>query len=165
LALERPTLLEIAAFGPLGGLQTAQRVSATQWMVPGQQIVDGPGFVLELPGLLCQVMQPPTHLHLTTVGATLPIMANVAMMCGCPIQPGQPWIPDDFEVQAIIRFIGGSGSTTVPLKFANPSTVGIFTGSYTVNATGFYELTISAVQKSTGNTGAGVVTFFIPPGS
>src|ERR1044071_1688789 len=54
LAISRPTLLEITAFGPLGGLQSAHRVTTTQWIGPGQRL-DEPGFIVEIPGLLVQV--------------------------------------------------------------------------------------------------------------
>ncbi|HKI04711.1 MAG TPA: hypothetical protein VKK31_22210 [Thermoanaerobaculia bacterium] len=43
LEISRPTLLAITAFGPLGGLQSAHRVTTTQWIVPGQSVDQGPG--------------------------------------------------------------------------------------------------------------------------
>src|SRR5262245_31237221 len=45
LDITRPTLLEVTAFGPLGGLQSAHRATLTQWIVPGQTVDQGPGFV------------------------------------------------------------------------------------------------------------------------
>src|SRR5262245_42889956 len=161
LAISRPTLLEITAWGPLGGLQSAHRVTTTQWIVPGQSLDEPPGFVVEIPGLLVQVMEPATHLAITTLPYTVPLQANVTMMCGCPIAEGEAWIPSDFAVTAAIGPVGQSAAETVPLYFAD--TPSLFSGSYTVpsGTTGYYQAVITAVQLSTGNTGTGTATFFI----
>jgi hypothetical protein len=164
LPLVRPTLLVFSAFAPLGGLQTAQRVTATQWAVPGQVIDQGAGFVLGLPGLLVQVQRPATHLAITSLPYVVDFEANVAMMCGCPIadsQPGNPspWIPSDFEVCARIDRAGQGTVADVSLTF--PGTApSRFTGSWKVTEPGYYQATVTAVQRSTGNTGCGMVTFF-----
>lgn len=164
LDISRPTLLEITAFGPLGGLQSAHRVTTTQWITPGQSIDQGPGFVVEIPGLLVQVMEPATHLAIpsTSLPYTVPFQVNVTMMCGCQIAAGQPWIPSDFAVTAAIGPVGQPPSETVLLSF--PGTApSLFTGSWQVplGASGFFQAEITAVQRSTGNTGTGTVTFFI----
>lgn len=159
LAIDRPTFLEISAFGSLGGLQTAHRVATSRWLVPGESPPAEPGFVVEIPGLLVQVMEPATHSSLPGVGVEVPIVANVTMMCGCPINCGEPWLPDDFEVQALVRVVGSDEVTAVPLSFAGTAP-SLFQGSYTVEQPGFYEASIAAVQRSTGNTGSGTVTFF-----
>lgn len=158
LALERPTLLEVSAFGAVGGLQAAHRVTTAQWVVPGEHLTSGPGFVVELPGLLLQVLEPATHLSLPSLPATVPLKANVTMVCGCPIAPGEPWIPTDFEVFAEIRRAGSRRKTRAPLAFAGQTS--LFTGAHEVRQAGFYEATVTAIQKSTGNTGTGQVTFF-----
>jgi hypothetical protein len=158
LPLERPTLLEVSAFGAVGGLQAAHRVTTAQWVVPGQHLTAGPGFVVEIPGLLLQVLEPPTHLSLPAVPATVPLRANVTMVCGCPIAPGEPWIPSDFEVFAEIQRAGAKKRSRVPLAFAGQTS--LFLGSHEVRKAGFYEATFTAIQKSTGNTGTGQVTFF-----
>jgi hypothetical protein len=164
LDISRPTLLEITAFGPLGGLQSAHRVTTTQWIVPGQSLDQGPGFVVEIPGLLVQVMEPATHLAIpsTSLPYTVPFQVNVTMMCGCQIAAGQPWIPSDFAVTAAIGAVGQPPSATVVLSFPG-TTPSLFTGSWQVplGASGFFQAEITAVQLSTGNTGTGTVTFFI----
>jgi hypothetical protein len=159
LPLERPTLLAIAAFGSLGGLQTAHRAVTTAWVVPGDQTT----ISLEIAGLILQVMEPPTHLQVAPPGGTIPLEAKVAMMCGCPIQPGMPWIPSDFAVSVQISQAGNGVVDTVPLSFSNPMTPGIFVGSYTLSEQGYFTATFQALQLSTGNTGAGQATFFLPP--
>lgn len=107
---------------------------------------------------LLQVLEPATHLSLPSLPAAVPLRANVTMVCGCPIGTGEPWIPGDFEVFAEIRRAGAKKSVRVPLGFAGQTS--LFTGSYEVREAGFYEATFTAIQKSTGNTGTGQVTFF-----
>lgn len=162
LPLERPTLLEVSVYGPMGGLQSAHTVTSAQWVVPGQALTSPPGFVVELPGLLVQVLDPPTHTSLPQVPMPVPLEANVAMMCGCPINVGEPWIPTDFEVFADVGVVGSGESTRVPLAFAGrgPS---LFVGCYEVTAPGYYQAVVTAIQKSTGNSGSGTVTFFMTP--
>ncbi len=161
LALERPTLLEVSAFGAVGGLQAAHRVTSAQWVVPGQDLTEGPGFVVEIPGLLLQVLEPPTHLGLVSVPTAVPLVANVTMVCGCPIDTDEPWVPEDFEVFADIRRAGSKRRTRVHLTFAGQTSR--FIGSHEVREAGYYEATFTAIQKSTGNTGTGQVTYFYQP--
>lgn len=158
LSLDRPTLVEVSVFGAVGGLQTAHRVAATQWVVPGEHLVSPPGWVVELPGLLVQVLDPPTHTNLPSLPATVSLKANVTMMCGCPIAEGEPWVPDDFEVFADVRRAGEHERTRVSLAYAGQTS--LFAGTHEVREPGFYEAALTAIQKSTGNTGTGQVTYF-----
>jgi len=167
LAISRPTLLEITAYGPMGGLQSAHRVTTTQWIVPGQCLDEPPGFVVEIPGLVVQVMEPATHLAIlsSTLPYTVPLQANVTMMCGCQIADGQPWIPSDFAVTAAIGQVGQPAMQLVKLSFPG-SSPSLFFGSWELpaGATGFYQAVITAVQLSTGNIGTGTATFFVKAG-
>jgi hypothetical protein len=87
LDLSTPRLIEVEAYGPLAQLQSANRVVATQWVVPGRGIANGDGWLLELPGLIVDVLDPPAHLMLPASASKAEIHANVTMMCGCPIAP------------------------------------------------------------------------------
>ena len=178
LDLEGPRRIEVTAYGPLAARQSANTVSATQWVYPGKDITAGNGFLLELPGLIVQIVDPPTHFA-PQVLPELQIRANVAMMCGCPIEPkhgsaricpdladkDQPWLPEEFEVKAVIRPTTG-GATQIPLSFTkippgNPA--GQFTGVWKPpSAGGIFELTVYAYQAATGNTGVDIVTFIAP---
>jgi hypothetical protein len=165
LRLSHPTLLRVEVYGPMGGLQSAQRVVSTTWAAPGQDLDQGPGFVVELPGLVVQVQEPATHLNLSAVPAPVQFKVNVTMMCGCPIAADEPWLPGDFAVTAAVGLVGKAVSaprTIVPLLFAEtlPS---LFTGEYVVTEPGYYQAAITAVQQSTGNVGTGTVTFFVTP--
>lgn len=61
LDLDRPTLLEITAWGPLAQRQAAVEASTTRWVVPGKGLAEGDGVVLELAGFALDVLAPPAH--------------------------------------------------------------------------------------------------------
>jgi len=162
LQLTRPTLLEIEVYGPIGGLQSAQRVVTRIWAVPGQAMNQEPGVVVEFPGLIVQVKEPSTHYQLSNI-PSLWISANVTMMCGCPIaSPTAPyWPAADFTVTAVISQVGAPA----PLASIVLSSTGVssFWNWYLVESPGYYQVDVNAVQKSTGNIGTGSVTFFATP--
>ncbi|MFL6277736.1 MAG: hypothetical protein ACJ74G_21320 [Blastocatellia bacterium] len=162
LDLDEPCLIEVTAYGPLGGLQSTHKVSATQWVIPGKDITGGDGFLLVMPGLLVQVVEPITHLNLSSLPAQINFAANVTMMCGCPISPGGVWDSKDFEVGAQIR---KEGRIIDEIKLAYAGEVSQFKGIYTLKRKGYYEADVYAYQPGTGNTGTGRVTFFYMPPS
>jgi hypothetical protein len=176
LKLDRPRRIEVTAYGPLGVPRSANTVSATQWVYPGRDIVDGDGFLLELPGLIVQIVSPPTN-YIAKSLSGLRIQAHVAMMCGCPIDyksdesnvvcpelpaDQQPWLPNEFEVAAVI--CGANGApTTIPLQFVDAAdTPGQFAGIWEEPLPGGHEITVYAYQKATGNTGVDTTTILIP---
>lgn len=176
LDLCEPRLIRVTAYGPLAAQQSANTVSLTQWVYPGKNITGGEkggGFLLEVPGLVVQVLNPPTHYLPQSAPASIDIRANVTMMCGCPIGKGHPpWHPDQFDVMAIIRQ-GEYVSIELPLKYDEDAPNGVpsqFFHNWQVpeNETGqpqIYEITVSAFQQKTGNTGVDKVTIIIPPKS
>jgi len=169
LSLETPRLVEISAFGPLAAPQSANRVTATTWVSPGSNISPHghqrlDGFLLEIPGLMVQVLNPPAHYLPANPdpGQSIPIRANVTMMCGCPISnaSGTPWPEADFEVAAVI--VSDGASTEIPLHY-DPRAPGgapsqFFSDHWVPGAFGVYEITVRAYQKSTGNTGVDLTT-------
>jgi hypothetical protein len=178
LRLDRPKRIEVTAYGPMGARQSANKVSATQWVYPGKDVTGGDGFLLELPGLIVQILHPPTHYSPASL-PQLEIRANVAMMCGCPIdykrEPStmicpelpdseQPWLPNEFEVAAAVR--GQTGAPfEIPLQFVNTppaDTPGQFAGIWNAPPAGIYEITVYAYQKATGNTGVDLATVIVP---
>jgi hypothetical protein len=176
LKLDRPRRIEVTAYGPLGVPGSANTVSATQWVYPGKDIVDGVGFLLELPGLIVQIVSPPAN-DIAKSSSELRIQAHVAMMCGCPIDyksdesnavcpelpdDEQPWLPNEFEVAAVIS--GASGApTAIPLQFVGSATTpGQFSGKWEQPLPGTHDVTVYAYQKTTGNTGVDTTTILIP---
>ena len=75
LDLKKPTLVRADAVGPVGKPDSAIKVSSTQWILPGRDIV-GDGWVLNFPGL---VIEPTTSV---SPDGALRISAKVSLMCG-----------------------------------------------------------------------------------
>jgi len=169
LLLETPRLVEVSARGPLAAPQSANRVSATTWVYPGCNIGPGggqreDGFLLEIPGLMVQVLQPPAHYLPTNPDPSqpIPIRANVTMMCGCPISDEKetPWPESDFDVVATV--VSQGRATDIPLGY-DPHAPGgapsqFYWDKWAPGSLGVYEILVRAYQKSTGNTGVGFTT-------
>lgn len=61
LDLDRPTLVEVAAYGPLAQLQSAVSAGTTQWIVPGKHLTGSGSVVIELSGFVVDVLAPAVH--------------------------------------------------------------------------------------------------------
>ena len=176
LDLDKPRLVKVTAYGPLAAQQSANTVSLTQWVYPGKNITGGAqggGLLLEIPGLVVQILNPPTHFLPKAAPPEVEIRANVTMMCGCPIgTDNPPWNPEQFDVMAVIKQ-GEYYSLELPLEFDGDSPYGVpsqFANKWAVpkNETGqaeIYEIIVSAFQQKTGNTGVDTATVIIPAAS
>ena len=158
LELEEPRRIEVRAFGPLAQRQGANEVSAVQWVVPGKDLTGGDGWLLEMPGFIVDVLEPPAHLKLADVPQTITLMANVTMMCGCPVTPGGHWDANRYEVGALIER-NGKPAGEADLGYAGSASQ--FSGTLTVDQPGAYEATVYAYDPRTGNTGVDHVTFVV----
>lgn len=156
LDIDRPRRIEISALGPMAQRQSANTVSVTQWVLPGKDIVEGNAVLLELPGLAVEVLNPPTPLHLKGAPVALEIQAHVTMMCGCPLTPGGLWDADGFEIKAEVSR-DGEPAGEVTLAYAGKASA--FVGTYTAEAPGTYQVTVTAFDPKTGNTGVDMATF------
>ncbi len=156
--LDRPRLIEAEAFGPLAQAQAAHRSTSSMWVMPGRHVNTGDGWVIVLRGLVVDVLAPPAHIKLPGNTGTVKIDANVAMMCGCPIEPKGTWAAEDFDVTALLMR-NGKPAGTLPLSYAG--TTSQFTGTLEITEPGAYEAIVSAYQRSTGNTGLDRTTFII----
>lgn len=160
LNLDAPRRIEVTAVGPLDPPHAANRVSATQWVVPGKDLTGGDGWLLEMPGFVVRARVPAARMALHGTPEAVDLTADVTMMCGCPIEPGGLWDANRYEVAALIRR-DGAPAGRVPLAFAG--TRNRFSGALTVEAPGTYEATIYAYDAATGNTGLDRVTFTVAP--
>ncbi|MDZ7827938.1 MAG: hypothetical protein U5K33_00150 [Halofilum sp. (in: g-proteobacteria)] len=158
LDLERPRLVEVEAYGPLAQPQAAHRVTATQWLVPGRDVAAGNGWVLELPGFVVDILDPPAHRKLGERPDEVPVRANVTMMCGCPIEPGGLWDADRYEVAAIVTR-NGERVDEVALEYAGETSQ--FAGAIPVNGPGVYDIAVFAHDPHNGNTGVDRTTFIV----
>lgn len=144
LMLEAPRQIRIRVTGPLDVPAAIQDLSVTTWVVPGKHIT-GDGIVLQLPGLIVNAKNDGVQ------DGTLPLIADVTLMCGCPITDGGLWDSADYEVRARITTPDG-GIVMRDLTFSGEPNR--FQGSFTPKAPGLHKVTIWAHNAKTGNTGA-----------
>lgn len=156
--IDEPRLVEVTAYGPMTQRQSANRVSATQWVVPGKHVTGGDGWLLVMPGFVVDVLAPPTHIKLQGVPQTIDIEANVTMMCGCPIEPGGVWDSDRYEVKALLKR-NGQASGEFSLDYAGATSQ--FAGTLSIEEPGIYEAIVYAYDPANGNTGLDKVTFIV----
>ncbi len=123
LDLDQPTWVRIDATGPLAYPQSRGRASKTLLMVPGHDI-DGDGVVLELEGLIVNLLEPHPERRLHP-GDTLEVEAGVKLLCTCPIFDGSLWDAKDYQVQAEL-WTGGRRIESVSLEIGEEPNV--FTG-------------------------------------
>ena len=160
LDITEPRLIEVSAYGPLAQRQSANKVSATQWIVPGKHVNAGDGFLLQMPGFIVDVMDPPAHIKLTGAMQTIKLRANVTMMCGCTLELGGPWDPSKYEVKALLKR-NGEAVGELPLEYAGA--ISQFAATWDVKQVGTYQATVYAYDPVNGNTGVDSVTFIVAP--
>jgi hypothetical protein len=148
----------VTAFGPLAQHQSANRVSAVQWVVPGKNLTGGDGWLLEMPGFIVDVIGPPTHQKRKGLPQTVEIKANVTLMCGCPVEPGGLWDSDAYEIRARIKR-NGEPVGEIPLNYAGETSQ--FAGTFVAKEPGAYQATVYAYDPANGNTGVDATTFIV----
>jgi hypothetical protein len=146
LKIDRPTRIRVRATGPLGTADSVQELSVTTWVVPGRPIA-GDGIVLRLPGLIVTPRPQPAE------GTTLPLAADVVLMCGCPLTRGGLWDADDYEVKARVERTG-EATAVQEAALAFTGETNRFAGKATLPGPGRYQVTVWAHNPKTGNTGA-----------
>lgn len=156
--IDEPRLIEAEIYGPLAQRQSANRVTATHWVVPGRDLSGGDGWVLELPGFVVDVLAPPAHIKLPPDTNEVGLRANVTLMCGCPIVPGGLWDADALEVTALVKR-NGKRIPSVGLTFSGEASQ--FSGTVPITGAGVYDVTVYAHNPATGNTGVDRTTFVI----
>jgi hypothetical protein len=156
LDIDEPRYLQVTAYGPLDKRFTANRASATQWIVPGKHVTGGDGWVLELPGLLVSPNLAASTVPLSKAVSGIRIEAEVMLMCGCPIKPGFHWEPTDYEVIAIVRR-GDDDVGRFPLRYAGAANE--FETQFTTHLPGVYEYPKAA--QSSLDLGFGEIIDFI----
>lgn len=147
LNIDKPKFVTIEAYAPVNKKQ-AEVMSSTQlWVIPGKNI-DGDGVVLEIPGFVVDILSPQTHERIAST-EKIELMANIVMMCGCPVTKDGIWDADQYEVKAIVTNSEGDAQEVVMSQKDKPST---FKADLNLEK-GLYEIMIYAYDPVTGNTG------------
>ena len=156
--IDEPRLVEVEAYGPLAQPQAAVRVTSQRWVLPGRGAMQGDGWLLELPGLVVDLVEPAAHQR-GTAGAAIRLAANVALMCGCPIETGGIWDAARYDVRASAKR-DGQPAGEVSLSYGGRT--GYFTGTLPVDKAGAHVITVTAVDTKTGATGVDASSILIP---
>jgi hypothetical protein len=127
--IAEPRQVRVTVSGPMKPAGVVVTKAETRWLIPGQPVV-GDGWVVELPGLA-----------LTAHREGGQVVADVSMLCGCPIAPGTLWDETRFEVKA-----WGQGS---PVRLTWAGKTGRFAGDVPAGATW-----VTAVDTLSGATSA-----------
>ncbi|WP_241759316.1 hypothetical protein [Pyxidicoccus parkwayensis] len=160
LDLAEPRLVTVEVSGPLAQRQALATSTTQLWLLPGKH-VEGDGLILELPGFVVDVLTPAAHEFLRLGGdkkLTVPLRANVTLMCGCPTEPKGLWDSSRYELQATVKH-NGKPLTQLSLKFAGKTST--FEGELSVQSQGAYEVTVTAYDPVTGNAGVDSTTFVV----
>ncbi len=131
--ISEPSEIRVAVMGPMKPAGTAVSKIETRWLIPGQPVV-GDGWVVDLPGLALTARRDGGQ-----------VVADVSMLCGCPIAPGTLWDEKRFELKAWV------GATAVPLKWAGQT--GRFAAAVPAGASW-----VTAVDTLSGATSAARIT-------
>lgn len=147
LHLDKPTVVEITAEGPLGNAQATQRASTTMLVVPGEDIL-GEGVLLEIHGLIVTALSPVADAQVKA-GSPFEVRATVTMACGCPTEPGGLWDANKFRVVARLLRDGKVESET-PMTYAGVQNTFHADVAPVAGAT---ELQVLALDPTGGNFG------------
>ena len=131
--INAPREVRVLVMGPMKPAGVAVSKLETRWLIPGQPVV-GDGWVVELPGLA-----------LTAHREGAQVIADVSMLCGCPIAPGTLWDEKRFELKA------WTNGAAVALKWAGQT--GRFAAAVPAGA-----LWVTAVDTLSGATSAAKIT-------
>ncbi len=159
LDLDAPLLIAIEVIAPFNQRQAQVQVSTEIWVIPGKHIM-GDGIVLEIPGMVIDILAPRTHQFISKEQlqhSIVGIEANIVMMCGCTISKGGLWNSEDIEVKVLVSQ-KGQIIKEQELEWAENN---LFRGDLSLEEVGTYELVVYAYNEKTGNTGVDKVNFIL----
>lgn len=151
--LPEPRRLRVEISGPGGA--SAQSV---RWVIPGRSPHGDDGWIVELAGLFVDLRTPSLYERTPRSANTLAIEANVALLCGCSIEPQGLWPAETVEVAYVVRRDGIHFSSGALSYAGAPS---LFRGAFEIAGPGAYEVRVSAYDERTGNAGFAVGVFVV----
>jgi hypothetical protein len=148
LHLDKPTVVEISAEGPLGNAQATQRSSKTLLLVPGEDVL-GDGILLEIHGFIITPLAPLPDAKVKA-GSPFEVRATVTMACGCPTEPDGLW--DANKIRVVARLLrDGKVESETPMTYAGVQNT--FHVDVPVTAAGPLELQVLALDPGSANFG------------
>ena len=101
LLLQRPTLVEVAAEGPLAYPDSMRRTATTVLLIPGQDL-SGDGIVLHLNGYIVQIQHPKAGEPLMAKD-DVNLKASVRTLSGTLVRPHGDWDSRKIRIYAELR--------------------------------------------------------------
>lgn len=148
LHLEKPTVVEISAEGPLGNAQATQRSSKTLLLIPGEDVL-GEGILLEIHGFIVTPLAPLQDAKVKA-GSPFEVRATVTMACGCPTEPDGLW--DANRIHVVARLLrDGKVESEIPMTYAGVQNT--FHADVPVTVAGPLELQVLAMDPASANFG------------
>lgn len=158
LDLDRPRRISVTVRGPLSQPQAGGEASSTRWVLPGKHIEEGDGWLLEVSGFAVDILEPGAHTYVGDDVDAVKITTNVVMMCGCPTSPGGTWDSDEIEMDIqVLR--NGKPVSVPPMQYAGE--LSLYTTDIKISGPGAYEVTVTAYDPRTGNTGLDRTSFVV----
>lgn len=160
LDVDEPTLVDIEVQAPLSRRGAVIKGTTQLLVIPGKDVV-GDGIVIELPGLILDILNPNTHQSLSKESfnkGTFVFRVNLVMLCGCPISKGGVWDAGDFEVKAYLK---KEGKLIGNYELNKLDVVNLYEGRLPSLEKGSYELTVHAFQHKGNNAGVDRINFTV----
>ena len=160
LELRRPTLVEIAAEGPLGYPASLRRVAKTVVLIPGQDLTSD-GIVLQLYGYLVQIEHPKPGEPLIAKD-DVKLRASVRTLSGTSVRPHGDW--DSRKIRIYGELLIGE-RIVERLQMFYSSDTGGFEAPFFVprdkDAPDGITLRVVATDTATGNSGVGTANYSV----
>jgi hypothetical protein len=148
LHLDKPTVVEISAEGPLGNAQATQRSSKTLLLVPGEDVL-GEGILLEIHGFIVTALAPLPDAKVKA-GSPFEVRATVTMACGCPTEPDGLW--DANKIHVVARLLrDGKVESEIPMTYAGVQNT--FHADVPAPVAGPLELQVLSMDAGSANFG------------
>src|SRR3984957_8853737 len=148
LHLDKPTVVEVSAEGPLGNAEATQRTSKTLLLVPGEDVL-GEGILLEIHGFIVTSVAPLPDAKIRA-GSPFEVRATVTMACGCPTEPDGLW--DANKIRVVARLMrDGKVESEIPMTYAGVQNT--FHVDVPVTSSGPLELQVLALDPGSANFG------------
>lgn len=157
LALEHARRVTASVTGPLSQPQAATTVTSTQWLLPGRDVRQGDGWLLELPGLIVDLVEPAAF-HWAERDRELPLQAVVTMMCGCALSVDGPWRAADTEVDYQVT-VNGKRQPKQRMRYDAAS--GRYLGTLLPREAGIHEIEVQAWEGPHNNAGVARTSVFV----
>ncbi|RRU25602.1 hypothetical protein [Stenotrophomonas sp. 278] len=157
LDLAQPRRVTATVTGPLSQPQAATTVTSTQWLLPGRHVTQGDGWVLELPGLVVDLVEPAAFQPVNR-GTKVPLQVSVTMMCGCALSEAGPWKAGTTDVDYQIT-VNGKVQRLQRMSF-DPKT-GRYSDAFVPDKPGIHEIEVRAWDAPNGNAGVARTTVFV----